>query len=331
MASSGAQQAESEGMETPGPSSILSTLSTALSSYLPGATSSILPQYILRGHSILRTTLQEKGSSLEEVTTHLLEDIAARLNQSSLSPHYCRFVTGGATPAALTADILTSIYDQNVSVHLPYETISTTVEAAALNMLLDLFYLPRHAWGIGSQPDGYGAGSGTFTTGATASNVLGISVGREWVLNTRAAKFGRTGMSVAEDGIGEAMLAAGVTKVQVLSTMPHSSTVKAASIVGIGRQNVVSISRPSPNKDFLAIDFAKLQLELARPSTASIVVISAGEVNTGRFATASLSDMAIVGALCDEYDSWVHVDGAFGLFGRVLSGLKVQKEKNLQK
>ena len=37
-----------------------------------------------------------------------------------------------------------------------------------------------------------------------------------------------------------------------------------------------------------------------------------------RFATASLSTMKQLREICDKYKIWIHVDGAFGLFGRIL-------------
>jgi glutamate/tyrosine decarboxylase-like PLP-dependent enzyme len=299
-----------------GPASILSRLSTALTS-LPESASLVLPPQIPSLNALnLHTSLANDSLTLPDVTSHLLTAIAPYLNASSLSPHYYGFVTGGATPAALTADLLASIYDQNVHVHLPRESISTNVEAAALNLLLDLFYLPRVDWGIGL-PGGSG-GSGTFTTGATASNILGLALGREYVLTVAAAKAGNSKMRVAEHGIMEAMAAAGITKTQILSTMPHSSISKAASIVGIGRVNVVSIAS---SEDPLAIDFSRLEDEIHKPHTANILVISAGEVNTGHFATCSGAEMVRLRRICDEAGVWIHVDGAFGLFGRVLAGL----------
>jgi glutamate/tyrosine decarboxylase-like PLP-dependent enzyme len=299
------------------PASILYQLSKSLTN-LPSSASTVLPPQIPSPTNLgLHTSLPSSSQTLPNVTSHLLTAITPYLNASSLSPRYYGFVTGGATPAALTADVLASIYDQNVHVHLPHETVSTIVEAAALNMLLDLFYLPRAEWGIGI-PGGKG-GSATLTTGATASNVLGLALGREFVLAAAAAKAGSPGMSVAEHGIAAVMAVSGITKIQVLSTMPHSSLGKAASIAGIGRANVVSIASPV---DPLAIDLRRLEGEIRTPHTANILVISAGEVNTGRFATSSGAEMAQLRRICDEAGVWIHVDGAFGLFGRVLARLE---------
>lgn len=261
-------------------------------------------------------SLPENAVPLERALERLSSNVLPYLNASSLSARYYGFVTGGVTPAALVADILTSIYDQNVSVHLPGETISTNVEVAALNMLVALFNLPQEEWGVGT----HGDGGGILTTGATASNVLGLALGREFVLSQAAKKATGKCMSVGEYGIIAVARAAQVDHVKILSTLPHSSIVKAASIVGLGRSSVVSIIKKGTE---LAIDLDLLQ-SLAEDAeaerTAYIVAISAGEVNTGHFATDSSDVMQQVRSICDKYGMWLHVDGAFGLFGRVLMG-----------
>jgi glutamate/tyrosine decarboxylase-like PLP-dependent enzyme len=264
-------------------------------------------------HTSLPSSPILPASGPNPLLTHLSHTILPYLSLSSLSPSYYGFVTGGCTPAALAADILTSIYDQNTAVHLPAESIATRIDVAALNMLLDLFCLPRDIWGLPMMAGDKAGGAGTFTTGATASNVLGLAMGREWVL-TRGTK-----MSVGEDGLVACMRAADVPFVKVLSTMPHSSIAKAASIVGLGRGSVVSIA---VDKDPLKIDMEKLTLEIAKESGRGrfILCISAGEVNTGRFATGSLGQMKELREVCDREGIWIHVDGAFGLFGRVLMG-----------
>ena len=245
-----------------------------------------------------------------DIMKHLTA-IDRSLNKASLSSRYFGFVTGGVTPAALLADLHVSTMDQNVAVHLPKETIATEVEVRALNMLLDLFALPRSDWGVGSPYPGYGA----FTTGATSSNVIGLALGREHVLSRWSQQYSEQSVSVGESGIAAAMAAARIHKLKILSTLPHSSIGKAASIVGLGRACVVDIRTQSNPLD---IDMRKLEHELSRPGEASIVCISTGEVNTGRFSTRSVTQLSQIRTLCDRYNTWIHVDGAFGLFARLL-------------
>ncbi|KAJ5773244.1 hypothetical protein N7457_008140 [Penicillium paradoxum] len=267
--------------------------------------SGVLPstENLARARASLPASLPHTGSSLESVQKHIINDIVPAFNGGSLSANYYGFVTGGTTPAALFADNVVSAYDQNVQVHLPNHSIVTDVEYNALGLLVDLFQLDRSIWH-----------NGTFTTGATGSNILGLACGREFVLQKAAERKGCQLQSVGEEGLFEVLNALDLSGVQVLSTLPHSSLVKAAGVLGIGRSNVHNICQA---EDPLRFDIDKLEKELARKDKVSIVAVSCGEVNTGRFATTG-SDLRQIRQLCDKYGAWIHADGAFGIFGRVL-------------
>lgn len=251
------------------------------------------PSSVTKAAESLYNSLPRDGHSLESTTEHLLRDIVPGLNASSLSPTYYGFVTGGVTPAAVLADNIVSLYDQNVQVHLPQESVATLVEDRALRMLLELLDFDLEQWT-----------ARTLTTGATASNVQGLACGREYVISetlTRAGRERRLG-----EGILSSCLRAGVEKFQILTTLPHSSLGKAANIVGVGSQALVDVSRED---HFIDFDLKRLEDLLATPQAASIVVISCGEVNTGLFATHSIDQVRAIRKLCGQYGAWLHVDG----------------------
>ncbi|KAJ4290903.1 hypothetical protein N0V90_010099 [Kalmusia sp. IMI 367209] len=253
----------------------------------------------------LQKHISSSGLGFEETIKHIREDLAPGFNGSSRSPNYYGFVTGGSTPAAALADSLVTIYDQNAAVHLPKESIATNVEDAATSLLAELLKLEPAQWP-----------HRVFTTGATASNVLGLACGREYAISEATAHRSDSVNSVGELGIVEAMHRAGIDKIQILTTVPHSSLVKAAGILGLGRALVKDVSLPNASHKF---DIPQLKKLLEQPGTASIVAISASEVNTGLFATSGLEEMQEIRKLSDMYGAWIHVDGAFGIFGRLLT------------
>lgn len=233
-----------------------------------------------------------------DVVGHILDDIVPALTGQAASSRYYGFVTGGVLPIAEWADNVVSRLDQNVQVHLPAQTVATAVEQAALAMLAGLLRLDG--------PGDVGAWPGkTLTTGATASNVLGLACGREAVLGRRLA--GGPDDCVGELGLLAACLAAGVTEVQVLTSAGHSSVSKAASLVGIGRRHVRELAR-SPDQPW-RLDLDAVQRELQRPGVVSIVAVSVGDVNTGRFALDGIDEWKRLRALADEHGAWVHADG----------------------
>ncbi|KAK4138101.1 PLP-dependent transferase [Trichocladium antarcticum] len=310
-----------------------------------GAAAATESDFLLQAYTRLRQAVTDQTTSpanpnnilpsaatltTSHIIPHLLSSAPPPLKTpESLSPHYYGFVTGAVLPIAEAADNLVTALDQNVQVHFPpsgpwTHSASTAVEAAALDMLVALLHLePRAHHRHGNNDGATSVWRGkTFTTGATAANILGLACGREAVVGRRlAAAAAATGssstvsVSVAEAGLLEACRAAGVRGIRVLTSMGHSSLGKAASVVGLGRASV----REGEGEPW-RLDLDAVQRELAgaeAEGVVSIVVVSAGEVNTGRFAT-GLLDMPKLRSLADRYGAWIHVDGAFGLFARAL-------------
>lgn len=253
--------------------------------------------------STLLTSLPTQGIGHEQAQRHLEKDIVPALNGNSKSSRYYGFVTGGSTPIATFADKLAVEEDQNVQVHLPNETVATNVEDAALRLLCDLLRLDPSDWP-----------HRTLTTGATASNIVGLACGREYVVAEAAKRLGKEA-SIARDGLLSATRKAEMHEIQILTTVPHSSLRKAASIIGLGHAAVIDVSEPSAPHRF---SHEALEKVLATPNTASIIAISAAEVNTGLFATTGLFELTAIRSLADKYGAWIHVDAAFGLQARIL-------------
>lgn len=269
------------------------------------------PEIIERARATIHQALPENGVGYRKLQQHLEYELTQGLSNSASSSRYFGFVTGGTTPAAVLADNVVTAYDQNVQVHLPDQSITTDVEYHALNMLCELIDLDPKAWK-----------HKIFTTGATGSNIVGLACGRGFTVAKAAARHGKHDVSVARQGLLSACLAAGVEKVQILTTVPHSSIRKAAAVIGLGHEAVIDCSREGAPSKF---DVSKLREQLEAPRTASIIMISACEVNSGMFATSCRGDMEELRQLADEHGAWIHVDAAMGFMARLLPSNSYRK------
>ena len=202
-----------------------------------------------------------------------------------------------------------SLIDTNVQVHLPEHSICTTLEAHTLSKLLlaQVFRLPEELFP-----------GRTFTTGATAANILGLACGREYIFQESPGDA-----SIGELGLLEASQRTGIVGVDILCAMPHASIYKAAGVVGLGRDSVKDIGSYHDGLPW-DLDMVKLEEYLSgsegKGRRGIIVVMSWGEVNTGRFTRGIRAVREMVDKYCGPKKyrkAWIHVDGAFGLFGRL--------------
>ncbi|HYG20014.1 MAG TPA: pyridoxal-dependent decarboxylase [Ohtaekwangia sp.] len=208
----------------------------------------------------------------------LFQDNYAGKITNSAGPRYFGFVTGGATPASIAGDWLVSAYDQNACGS--NDSIAPQLERQTIRFFKQLFGLD----------DAY---SGSFVTGATMSNFVGLALGRQWIGEAH-------GFDVSNDGL------AGAPPVRVLSATPHSSILKSLSMSGIGRKALVPVPT-LPERE--AIDVHELEKLLQTSSLPLIVVANAGTVNTVDF-----DDLEALGKMKEKYLFWLHVDAAFGGF-----------------
>lgn len=214
-------------------------------------------------------------SALEEFNQRL-----APLMVSQAGPRYWGFVTGGATPASIVGDWLTTIYDPNAQATKAQGGVSALIEIETINLLLQLLDLPKSFLG-------------GFVTGATMSNFTCLAVARQWFGN-------QSGKDFAKNGISE--------PITILTATPHSSSVKSLAMLGIGSQNFTKISTIEGNRE--AINIADLEKNIESLNGKPFILISsAGTVNTADF-----DDFNAITKLKGKYNFWWHIDGAFGGF-----------------
>jgi glutamate/tyrosine decarboxylase-like PLP-dependent enzyme len=115
----------------------------------------------------------------------------------------------------------------------------------------------------------------------------------------RSALLHRVGWNIEEDGMFEAPAIRVVVGEEV-----HVSLLKALSMLGLGRSRVITV--PADAQGRMRADALPMLDEH------TIVCMQAGNVNTGAFDPAKE-----ICARARDAGAWVHVDGAFGLWGAV--------------
>ena len=230
----------------------------------------------------LRATLDRPLPAHGTDPREVIADLARHADPgvvASSSGRFFGFVVGGATPAALAADWLTSVWDQNAGLYV-LGPAAAVVEDVARKWLASLLGLPS------------GASCG-FVTGAQMANFTGIAVGLQAVL-------GRAGWNLPVDGLW------GAPRVRVLAGQGRHGTIdRALRFLGLGTGAIVEVAMDDQGR----MRPAALRTALAADSGPAIVCAQAGNVNSGAFDP--------IGEICDlahARDAWVHVDGAFGLW-----------------
>jgi glutamate/tyrosine decarboxylase-like PLP-dependent enzyme len=226
----------------------------------------------------LARPLTDAGEDPRTVIAELAADAEPGL-MASAGPRYFGFVIGGALPAAVAADWLTSAWDQNGggAIAAPALTVAEAVAADWLRELLGL-------------PDGCGIG---FVTGCQMAHVTCLAAARH-------AGLADAGWNVEADGLQ------GAPAVRVVAgAHAHVTIGRACRILGLGAERIRVVPADSEGRMIAA----ELEPILAEHDGPQIVCAQAGEVNSGAF-----DPLAEIIATCHAHGAWCHVDGAFGLW-----------------
>jgi glutamate/tyrosine decarboxylase-like PLP-dependent enzyme len=236
----------------------------------------------------LRVPLPAAGEEPLAVVERLARDVDPGL-VASAGPRYFGFVIGGAAPASVAADWLTTAWDQNAALHAA-SPAAAAAEQVAGEWMKELLDIPA------------GASHG-LPTGAGLGNTVGMAAARH-------ALLARVGWDVEARGLYDA------PQVEVLiGDEAHATVLTALQYVGFGRDRVTRVPADEQGRmraDTLAEGLAHVA---DRPA---LVCAQAGNVNSGAFDPLE----PIADAVRRHPNAWLHVDGAFGLWAAVVPRLR---------
>ena len=227
----------------------------------------------------LSKPLTDDGMPPEQVVAELARDAHAGLIGTGTG-RFFGWVIGGAVPAALGADILASVWDQNGGLYATSPAAAVAEEIAGA-WLKEILGLPAQA-------------SFALVTGCQMAHTTCLAAARH-------ALLAKLNWDVEEKGLF------GAPPIRILTSgMRHGTFERAIRLLGLGKSHVVLLE--SDERDCLRADDLDRALRID-PSTPTIVLLQAGDVNIG-----AMDNFKTLIPIAKRHNAWVHVDGAFGLW-----------------
>jgi glutamate/tyrosine decarboxylase-like PLP-dependent enzyme len=223
--------------------------------------------------------LNDHGMPPEKVIDELVRDTEGGLTGSA-GGRFFAWVIGGAVPASLAADWLTSTWDQNATLFAssPAEAV---IEEVCGAWLKDLLGLPRNA-------------SFALVTGCQMAHFTCLAAARNAVLAKKDWDVEKKGLI-------------GAPPVRVLTSVQrHSSVERALRFIGLGTDCMLELP---VDEGFRLQPETLKQALMENPDMPAIVILQAGDLNSGAY-----DPFEQLVPLARQFGAWVHVDGAFGLW-----------------
>ena len=216
----------------------------------------------------LDATLPTKGTDFDGLLRVFREDIIPFSRQNA-HPRMFGYVQSPGTPIAAFADLLASTLNANLTV---WRSAPAPVEVERLT--IDWI---RQILGFNAEA------GGLFVSGGSMANLAALAAARQ----TKDCSSGRLRIYASSE--------------------THFSIVKAAALLGIGRENVCHIAvdeRFRIRTDDLVV---KITADLEAGCVPLCVVANAGTVNTG-----AVDQLAEIREIANRFQLWMHVDGSYG-------------------
>lgn len=222
--------------------------------------------------------LPEHGAPAER----LLPEAAQLLFDHSLfngHPRFWGYITAAAAPIGILADLLAAAVNPNVGAAI-LSPLASEMEAQTIRWLAELIGYPRNCGGL-------------LVSGGNMANFVGLLAARQAKAPWNLKKEGMAGSNQR--------------LVAYVSQETHTWIDKAAELFGLGANAV----RWIPTNANQQIDIVALKQQLNADRAAGhlpfLVVGTAGTTSTG-----AIDPLPALAEICQHYDLWFHVDGAYG-------------------
>ena len=220
----------------------------------------------------LALTLPEEGRPLSEVLD-MVEKVLAGAPKTSGGAFFNQLF-GGRDPAATFADMLSTLMNHSLY----------TYKLAGPLVLIEAQLLCSMAERVG-----YREAGGLFCPGGSLSNLVAMLCARD-----------RIAPSAKERGVPPGLRV-------YCSSESHYSLQKAINIIGLGRENLVSISVDHQGAMCPELLQSSISDDLAAGLRPMMVCGTAGTTVRGAF-----DPFKAIAEIAEKFGIWFHIDGAFG-------------------
>jgi aromatic-L-amino-acid decarboxylase len=236
--------------------------------------------------ALIDESFPQGGDSLEHLVAQI-SNASEQYPRRNTHPGFFGWVAPSGLPSDPLAHAMVSVLNENVGGYWA-SPVGTTIERAVIRWLSGL---------LGFAPDS----EGVLLSGGSMANMSGIA--------SACAK--RFGSGYREQGL--AVFSQASKPIIICSQAAHFSIRRAAVMLGIGTDNIVTIDTDIEFR--MRVD--KLEEALRQHENIVCVVASAGTTNTG-----AIDPLEQIAELCAKYDTWLHVDAAYGGGGLMSAELK---------
>lgn len=231
-----------------------------------------------------------------EATFQQAVHVVLRHSVRVANPYFIGHMTQSVPYFGLIVDLLTSALNQNV-VKIETALSASFVEGQTLVWLHKLVFGRSESYyrRVIHNPE---VCLGNVTSGGTLGNMTALTVARNLKLPNSNNK-----------GVAQALVESGYSRVVILtSKRVHYSIRKAASVLGLGGDNVLEI----PVKNFSnSMDIEELENQIAILKQEKVLILAIVGV-AGSTETGSIDDLPALAQTAQAHDIWFHVDAAWG-------------------
>ena len=255
----------------------------------------VAPNYAGKTKAAINVALPNEGRPLAE----LLDECRTvfDLSRHNGHPRFFGYVASPSTPVGAYADLIASALNANITCWRSGPA-GTEIEQTVVRWLGSLIRYDDNSKGL-------------LTSGGSMANMIALLIANRRKGGTEAARKG--------------LWNAGPPMTIYASEEVHMSIPKAADILGIGRDQVRTVSCDEGQRMRVDELVKRIKADTSDGLRPCCVVASAGTTNTG-----AIDPFNEIADVAREFDLWFHIDGAYGAPG-VLDQRKTERFAGLER